>query len=255
MTSFGQKRLRRVAALAAGLLAIGPWTALAQPEGLDPQAAEILKAATAYLAGQKRFHVETRSTLEVILTSGQKIQFDHAAALAVQRPDKLRAERRGDLVDQVFTYDGKFLQLHNPGDGYFARVAAPDTLEGMLDFARESLDIVAPAGDLIYANAFEILMADATSGFVVGPGVVAGVRCRHLAFRSPHADWQIWIQEGDQPLPRKLVITSRDVAGMPQFAVVMTAWDLAPQFGDRTFDTTPPRNARQVDFVGASPMP
>jgi hypothetical protein len=75
------------------------------------------------------------------------------------------------------------------------------------------------------------------------------VRCDHLAFRNPHTDWQIWIQEGKQPLPRKLVITTKDVAGEPQFAVVMTKWDLAPKVAGRTFDFTPPRDARKVDFL------
>jgi hypothetical protein len=119
----------------------------------------------------------------------------------------------------------------------------------MLDFARESLDIVAPASDLIYADAFEILMQDVTSGFVVGKSVLDGVRCDHLAFRSPHADWQIWIQEGSEPLPRKLVITSRDVLNAPQFTVEMTRWDLAPEFSTQTFTFTPPEDAQGIDFL------
>ena len=89
----------------------------------------------------------------------------------------------------------------------------------MLDFARTKLDIVAPAGDLIYRNAYDILMTEVTDGFVVGKAVIEGVRCDHLAFRAPHVDLQIWIQEGSEPLPRKLVITTRDLANAPQFAV------------------------------------
>ena len=76
----------------------------------------------------------------------------------------------------------------------------------MLDFARTTLDIVAPAGDLLYANAYEILMDNVTSGFVVGKSVIEGVRCDHLAFRGANVDWQIWIREGSKPLPCKLVI-------------------------------------------------
>ncbi len=121
----------------------------------------------------------------------------------------------------------------------------------MLDFARESLDIVAPAGDLLYSNAFEILMQDVASGFVVGKSVVEGKRCDHLAFRAPHVDWQIWIQEGDKPLPRKLVITSTDVSGAPQFAVVMAQWNLAPDISDKVFDFTPPNDAKKIDFLPA----
>jgi hypothetical protein len=95
-------------------------------------------------------------------------------------------------------------------------------------------------------------MTDVTSGFVVGKGVVAGVRCDHLAFRAPHVDWQIWIEEGAQPLPRRLVITTRDVVNAPQFSVEVVNWNLAPKFGPDTFTFTAPRNGKKVDFVPAA---
>jgi hypothetical protein len=119
----------------------------------------------------------------------------------------------------------------------------------MLDMARTKLDIIAPAGDLVYKNTYDILMTDVTQGFVVGKGVVDGGRCDHLAFRAPHVDLQIWIQEGKEPLPRKLVITTRDVANAPQFSVVMSKWNLKPTFTPQTFSFRPPRGAKQVEFV------
>jgi hypothetical protein len=248
----GKKLQITVAPLAAcaWLLAFGaPGPALAQADGIDPKATSLLKAATSYLGSQARFTTEARSTIEVVLKNGQKIQYDHVATLSVERPNKLRADRRGDLVDQVFYYDGKSLTLHNPADNVFASAAAPGTLEAMLDFARDKLDIVAPAGDLLYQNAYDILMQDVTTAFVVGKAVIEGVRCDHLAFRNTGVDWQIWIQEGAQPLPRKLVITSVDIPGAPQFAVVMTRWNLAPTFSAGFFEFTAPKDARRIDFL------
>jgi hypothetical protein len=119
----------------------------------------------------------------------------------------------------------------------------------MLDFARDSLDIVAPAGDLLYGNAYEILMTDVTQGFVVGKGIVEGARCDHFAFRAPHVDLQVWIQEGKEPLIRKMVITTRDVVNAPQFSVVATRWNLKPQLTDKTFSFVPPAGAKKVDFL------
>jgi hypothetical protein len=247
-----------IAALAFVAAAVLAQTVPAQPAGIDPQAEKLLKASTAFLASQKRFSVDTRNTIEVVLTSGQKLQFGTVATGSVQRPNRLRAERKGDLVDQIFVYDGKSLTLYNPGQKYYATVAAPGTLEQMLDFARTSLDIIAPGSDLLYANAYEVLMENVTSGFVVGKSVVEGARCDHLAFRGAGVDWQIWIQEGAQPLPRKWVITTTDIAGSPQFEVVMTKWNLAPQFGEQTFSFTPGKGARKVDFLPltkGSPQP
>ena len=245
-----QSTMRHMGAVTLAAMAFAlPPSAAAQPAGIDPQATKLVKASTDFLASQKRFSAETRSSLEVVLTSGQKIQFDHLARLSVQRPNKLRADRVGDLVEQSFYYDGKSLTIFNPGEKYYATVAAPGTLEEMLDFARNTLDIVAPAGDLIYSNAYDILMTDVTQAFVVGKGIVEGVRCDHLAFRAPHVDWQIWIQEGKEPLPRKLVITTRDQAGAPQFTVVVTKWNLKPTFTPQTFAFRAPSGAKRVEFV------
>jgi hypothetical protein len=221
----------------------------AQPAGIAAEAQQLLKASTDFLASQQQFSADTRVTLEIVLTSGQKIEFNHTARQSVQRPNKLRAERTGDLVDQLLIYDGKSLTMHNPRDNVYAQVAAPDTLDAMLDFAREEFDIVAPAGDMIYRNAYDILMDDVTDGFVVGKAVIEGVRCDHLAFRAPHVDWQIWIQEGEQPLPRRLVITTRDMVNAPQFAVTVTNWNLVPTFDTQTFTFVPMGDAKKVDFL------
>ena len=48
--------------------------AFGQPTGIDPQAESLLKATTTYLADQKQFSVDTRSTIEAVLDSGQKLQ-------------------------------------------------------------------------------------------------------------------------------------------------------------------------------------
>lgn len=238
----------------AGLLALSsvvaaPSAAADQTQGVDPEAERLLRAATTFLAGQQKFNVDTESTIEIVLESGQKLQFDHAATLTVQRPNRLRAERRGDLIDQVLYYDGKALTLYNPDDKYYATVAAPGTIEQALDFARESLDLIAPAGDLVDQNAFDILMDGVKSGFVVGRSVVNGVRCNHLAFRADHVDWQIWVADSDKPLPCKFVVTTTNVAAAPQFSVEMTYWNLNPHLDDKVFEFAPPADAAKIDFI------
>lgn len=223
---------------------------LAQSSDIDPRAVELLQNATAFLASQPQLSVDTHGTIEVVLHSGQKIQFDHATTLLMQRPDKLRAERLSDLVDRSLYYDGQALAVLDPRSGSYATVDVPGTLEEALDYARMSLDIVAPAGDLLYTNVFEILMEDVTGGFVVGRSIVEGVHCDHLAFRNAEVgvDWQLWIREGDQPLPCRLVITTLDVDGAPQFTVVMNNWNLSPAIAEGAFDFTPPADAEQVGF-------
>jgi len=235
-----------VAIAAAAVVSLG---AQAQTAAIDPEAQRLLKASTDFLARQDKFSFESRVSLEVVLYSGQKIEFNNTGRQVVQRPNKMRSERTGDLVEQLMIYDGQSITLFNPGDKTYATVGAPGTLEGMLDFARETLDIVAPAGDVLYQDAYSILMDGVISGMVVGKSVIEGVRCNQVAFRGPTTDFQVWIQDGAQPLIRKVVITTRDLFNAPQFSATVTKWDLAPRFDDQTFRFTAPAGVKKVDFL------
>ena len=242
--------LATAAAIGSMMLALMlPGTARAQAAGVDLDAAKILKRMTDYVGTLQRFSVDTSNTLEVVLVSGQKIQFTSASRNTVQRPNKLRSERIGDLISQSFYYDGRTFTIFNPGDGYYVTVPAPNTIDAMVDFARDSLDVIAPAGDLITMDAYDRLTADATSGFVVGKSVVGGVRCDHLAFRSGVVDWQIWIEDGDKPLPRRYVITSVDVDQAPQFEQSLSNWTLDPAVKAQYFDFTPPPGMKAIEFL------
>lgn len=239
--------------LAAAILTAMPCGVIAGDAGVDTEAKQILEKSMTYLSGLQQFGLVAHSTIEVVMDTGQKIQFDNETAAVVKRPNGFYAMRLGDLVEQEFFYDGKTLTLHDAATGYYATVAAPDTLDGMLDFARESLDIVAPGGDFIYSNAYEILMEDVETGFVVGETVFEGVVCDHVAFSKPETDFQVWIARGEQPLPLKLVITSRDVLNAPQFAAVIREWDIAVDAPEEKFAFDKPDDAEAIEFIILDP--
>jgi len=223
-----------------------------QSAAIDPKADQLLRKMSDYLGGLEQFSVQTENTLEVVLRSGEKIQFDTPAGASIKRPNKLRAGRKGDIVDQEFYYDGKTLTLYNPDKKFYATVEAPPTIDQMIDFARESLDVYAPGGDLIYKNPYSILTEDVVSGFYVGMSVVGGIKCHHLAFRGNEVDWQIWIEDGDKPLPRKFIVTSKWMTGAPQFTVTIKSWDLSPKLAEDMFTFAPPKDAQKIDFIRLS---
>lgn len=256
----GKSSMRQmVLVLALMVLSLIGWLPVghAQDAGVDSQAEKILRRMSDYLSSRQQFSVSTENTIEVVLKSGQKIQFDNPATAVVSRPNKMRANRKGDLTNQEFYYDGKSLTLYNPKEKLYATTKAPATLDEMIDFAREKLDIIAPGADFLYKNAAEKMLKEASSGFVVGQSVVGGVKCTHLAFRGAEVDWQVWVEDGARPLLRKYVLTSKKVAGEPQFTVLVKSWDLAPKVEGREFSFAPPKGANKIDFLkltsGAAP--
>ena len=69
--------------------------------GADHEADDGLRGWPAAVRGA------TASSIEVVLVNGQKIEFDSGARLTVKRPNKLRAERVGDVISQSLYYDGR----------------------------------------------------------------------------------------------------------------------------------------------------
>ena len=237
-----------VPALAALALA-WPLAGHAQAGDVDPDALALLRKSTDYLAATKMFSVITDTTIEAVLADGQKLQFGHRVAVTVQRPNKMRAERVGELIAQTFYYDGQSLSLNLPEYKYYAQAAVPATLDGMLDTARDKLNVIAPGADFVYSNAYERLTEGLTAAYVVGNAVVDGASCDHIAFRNAEVDWQVWIQQGAKPVPRKFVVTSKKMPGSPQFTSVMSSWQTAPKLSASTFTFVPPKGTHKIDFM------
>lgn len=218
---------------------------------VDPAAVQILQKMTSFVRDLGAFSVHTQTTLEDLLDSGQRIDFDVAADVTVRRPDKIRAQRVGGQLTQEFYYDGKSLTLFNPDQGVYATQLAPGTIEEMLDVAREELGLTIPMADLVYGNAYAILMQGVESATVFGKVTIDGIACDHLAFRRPDVDFQLWVASGDQPLPCKFAVTDTSTPALLSTVTVTSHWNLAPDAGNAEFEFTPPDGATSVTFLPA----
>ena len=156
------------------LLVTVPTDARAQAPAVDPAAVQLLKRMTDFLDGLQQFSVNSHSMIEELHVSGHRVDNDLSATVTVKRPNKLRVMRTGGLMNQRFFYDGKTSTLYNPNEKVYAITKAPDTIEKMITFARETVGIVLPAADLLYRNAFPLLMQDLTLAVVVGKPVIRG---------------------------------------------------------------------------------
>ena len=239
--------------LAAVTMAVGvvvPAGARAQGAAVDPAATEILQRMTDYLGSLQQFSVHTENDIEDLLDSEQRVDYGVSATVTVSRPNKLRAERKGDLVSQVFYYDGKTLTLYDPDANVYATEPAPETIEGMLGFARDSLGLIVPAADLVYPDAYPLLMEGVTSATVVGKSVVNGVKCDHLAFRRPGVDFQVWVAAEGKPLPCKYVVTDIGTPALLSVKTVMSDWaTVSAVADDATFTFAPPEGTSAITFM------
>jgi hypothetical protein len=200
----------------------GSFLAHAKAQSSEPDS--ILKAMSDYVTSQKSLSVTYDSDIEVITPSLQKIQFASSGQVQLSRPDKIRATRTGGYKDVEIVFDGKTLTMNNKDANDFAQIESPGSVDQLIDLLREKHGVTAPGADLLFSNAFDVMMADVIDSAHIGQGVIDGVECEHLAFRNLDTDWQVWIEVGARPIPRKYVITSKAVAGAPQYTLRIKEW-------------------------------
>jgi hypothetical protein len=187
-------------------------------------AEKLLKGMADYVASQKTLAVTFDSDIEVITSHLQKIQFTSSGQVQLSRPDKLRATRTGGYRDVEIVFDGKMLTVNNKDGKDYAQIEAAGTAEDLIDVLRDKHGVVAPGADLLLSNVFDVMMADVVEATLIGKGVIDGVECDHLAFRNVETDWQIWIESGAKPIPRKYVITSKGIGEAPQYTLRIKDW-------------------------------
>jgi hypothetical protein len=218
-----ERAWRQPAVLVGTMLAISV-SLMPHAKAQGDDADRILKAMSDYVASQKTLSITFDSDIEVITSSLQKIQFTSSGQVQLSRPDKLRATRTGGYVNIDFVFDGKTLSVNNKDANSFVQIEAPGSADQLIDELRERHGLTAPGADLLLANAYYVMTADVIESAHIGIGVIDGVECEHLAFRNVDTDWQIWIETGARPIPRKYVITSKAVAGAPQYTLRIKEW-------------------------------
>ena len=210
--------------------------------------AELLKAMADYAAAQKSISASFDSDIEVITSELQKIQLTSSGQLKLTRPDKLRIRRTGGYADVEMVYDGKTLSLYGNNAKAYVQADLPGTVDDLIDALQARTGGAMPGTDLLLSHAFEQLTSDVEIGEHIGQGVVDGIECEHLAFRGHETDWQIWIQTGAQPIPRKFVITSKTLAGAPQYTLRIKDWKTDPIADADAFAFKPPQGATKVNL-------
>jgi hypothetical protein len=222
-----------------------PAASAAPSAAIDPAAIDALKRMGAYLRSLKAFQVESSTTDELVLDDGQKLQYESAVSFLAQMPDRLRVRQSSDRVERLYLYDGKTITLLAQRLNMYATAPAPPTTRQLIDVLLDKYGIEVPLADLFLWGAPGWTPDAITGAMVVGPSVAGGATCDQYAFRQDDVDYQVWIQKGEFPLPRKLVITTKSDEARPQHTAAFT-WNLAPSFNDGAFALDPPAGAQRV---------
>jgi hypothetical protein len=215
----------------------------------EQQAMAVVKRMADFLSQAQRFSVTEDIGFDAVQDSGQKIEFGETRKILLSRPDRLRIDstKRDGAQDEVI-FDGKDITVFNPKENVYATDVRPGTVDEAIAYFVNDLDMRLPLAEMLDSNLPKMLPERVREAAYVEHSSIAGVPCDHIALRGDKADMQLWIAEGDKPLPQRVVITYKREDGRPQFWANLTQWNLSPKVRDSMFAFTPPKGAVKIAF-------
>ena len=247
----------RVAAALSGFLLLAavarpqappPAATPVPPPPLEPATLARLKAMSDLLKGTPRFTFRAVTDRETPSDTGQMLDFVSVSKVTVERPDKVRVDTTGDRFAASLWYDGKTLTIHTSKSSFYAQVAAPATIDETLQMLLDRLDTPLPAAGFLLADPYAKMIEGVKTAFDAGTALLDGVPSRHFALSEDDADWQVWVEEGSKPLPRRLSVTYKKVPGAPRVVVLLSDWNLSPTIPAGEFTFTPPAGSTKVEW-------
>jgi len=224
----------------------------------EKDAKVILRAMADYVASQKTLELSFDSDIEVITPELEKIQFTNSGDALLSRPDKLRAHRVSGHTEVLMVFDGKMVSILGKNLNGYAQFEAPGTVDQLIAALRAGHGIALPGADLLLSNSYEVLVAGVREAKHIGRGIIDGVECEHLAFRNFDTDWQLWVEVGLRPIPRKLVITSKTLNNAPQYSIRIKSWKTDIEPAQDAFVMVPPAGTKKLkpeDLLGLDELP
>jgi len=227
-----------------------PSTSVTAAPDVQPEAVAALERMSAYLRSLKQFGLHADTTIDLVTQDDQKLQFPGTIDYKMRAPDGLYIGMKTDRKERQMYYDGKTLTIYGPRNKLYAQTPAPPTIAALLGMAEDKYGIELPLADLFLWGTTKAPVSSLRSATYVGPARIDGSVTSQYAFRQDGVDWQVWIEAGDKPLPRRMVITTTDDPVQPQFASTLT-WNTNASIRDADFAFTPPKDAHRIELVAS----
>jgi hypothetical protein len=228
---------------------------MAQAGGVrqDAKAIEVLKQMAAYKTTLDQVVIKGVTFTDARLGAGLMVSNSVEVHVSLSRPGSMLINTFDGETNKGLYFHNGLLTVFDSASKLYAQATIPNEIDAAMEFALEELDIEAPMMDLLYKDASTHLIgSDETIMYLTDKSRVAGTDCHHIAIRGPEADVQLWVEEGDRPLARKIMITSKWEGGTPRF-VANLHWQTDPEFEPRLFEFKAPEGAMKIEFVTESP--
>ena len=209
----------------------------------------ILQKMSNYLAQAEQFSFFATITEDQYYQDDYYIESESTSNIVIRHPNKVYAEIISEYNHKQFWYDGAGITLLTVTVNFYAQAEVSGNIDEMIGFVFDKYGVKLPLAGFAFTSPYELLIEAVTDGYYYDNHKINGINCHHLLFVEEDVNWEIWIEKGSEMVPRKYVVTFKNMDGGPKFSAEINEWNFNPYTPDEMFNFTPPSGAEKIDFV------
>ncbi len=216
---------------------------------IDPRASEVLQNMSYFLGSKQEYTFKAEIMFDQLINQSRKIQYSAEEKVFLKKNANMTIEFVSDLGGYKLWFDAGKMTIVELPTNLFSIVTLPATIDQALTKLKSQYNFTPALSDFLFINTYRELTRRVISGNYFGTSKVLGVRCDHLAFVQDDIDWQIWIEIGKRQIPRKLVITYKNLPGQPQFIAILRDWVIDKPITNFAFKPDVPDINQRTDIT------
>ena len=222
------------------------WTA----DEKTPDGRAVLMKMADYLAQSPAWSVTVHTDYDAVQPDGFKVEWNATRTITLRRPDRLRVEsERSDGARSLVLFDGKTITSFDESARVYAQAPHPGTVDDAVVYFVHDLGMRLPLAVMLLDRLPAELQQRVQAVKYVEKTTTLEMPADHIAAKTPTVDFQVWIAEGERPLPLRVVLTYKNTRGQPQFRAQFSDWNLDIKPADSLFAFTPPAGVNQIPFA------
>ena len=222
---------------------------------IDSEVIRLLRHMGKYLGAAREFSFRAEITHDEVLSNAQKIQYGSVEIVEVRRPNMLHVSVSGEERQTQVFYDGTHFTILDSAKMVYTKTKVAPTIDTAIDEVFDKYGFSVPIADLVYEDPYRTLIENVETGYLVGRPLINGKTTFHLAFTQKTIDWQIWIEDGSRPVPRKLLITYKNEIGSPQYTAILSNWNFQPRLSNSFAEFNSSVGSQEIEFLRPSNLP
>jgi hypothetical protein len=220
-----------------------------------PDARAMMMRMAEYLSKAQRMSVTVHAAYDALQPEGYKLEWNEVRRVTLSRPDRLRVDsERSDGSRSLVLFDGKEITTFDESGRVYAQAPQRGGVDQTVVYFVRDLGMRLPLAVLFLSSLPAELEHRVKSVEYVEKTATLGAPAHHIVGKTDTVDFQLWIADGDRPVPLRAVLTYKNDPGQPQFRSQFSDWNLAANPPDSTFTFKPPAEANKIPFAAALPQ-